>query len=59
MPTHEGVEVSRLDCDDQAAPNLCPIRWCGAGDIAGNVVINDRAVETVDDQAALPAPGLR
>jgi hypothetical protein len=56
MPTHEGVEVSRLDCDGPAAPNLCPIRWCSASDIAGNVMVSDRAMETVDDQAALPAP---
>ena len=45
----QGVEVLGFYCDVQPTPNQSPLGRCGARNIACNVILNDRAVETVSD----------
>jgi hypothetical protein len=62
MPTRdsgEAVEVLGLHGDTQLPPNLSPLWRRCACDIAGDVVLDDCPVETVDDQGALAAGSLR
>ena len=56
-PGH-GVEVLRFHCDVQPPPNQSTLGRCGAGDIACNVIFDDRTVKAVSDQRAFAAGGL-
>jgi hypothetical protein len=55
----EAVEVFWLNGDIQLAPNLGPLWRRRTRDIAGNVVLHDRPVETADGQRTVLAGGLR